>query len=123
MAAATNNNALFSRTIQSNSKFIGGTLLQKELQGFAGFIAYQECFRQGNSTTISDLQATMGRRFFGDPNDTDSMGLAEQLVAGIAQFAGLYTTTESGMMVTDENTNASSGGPPHCQLHRVQSAF
>jgi hypothetical protein len=40
------------------------------------------------------------------------MGLAEQLVAGIAQFAGLYTTTESGMMVTNENTNASLGGTP-----------
>jgi hypothetical protein len=48
MMAATNN-ALLSRTIENNSKFIGGTLLQKELQGFAGFIAYQECFRQGNS--------------------------------------------------------------------------
>jgi hypothetical protein len=111
MMAATNN-ALLSRTIENNSKFIGGTLLQKELQGFAGFIAYQECFRQGNSTTISDLQATMGRRFFGDPNDIDSMGLAEQLVTGIAQFAGLYTIeTSMAVVVTDENTSALSGGP------------
>ena len=103
---AAMNNALLSRTVQNNSKFSGGTLVQKELQGFAGFIAYQECFRQGNSSTISDLQATMGRRFFGDPNDIDSMGLAEQLVMGIAQFAGLFTIETS--MVTDENTNATS---------------
>jgi len=50
------------------------------------------------------------------------MGLAEQLVTGFAQFAGLYTI-EPQMMVTDENTNVSLGRGPSHQLNWVQLSF
>jgi hypothetical protein len=88
-------------------KFIGGASLQKELQGFAGFIAYQECFRKGNSSTKGTIEKSMGEQFFGNPEDHDSIGLGEQLIYGNGIFSGLYTQ-ENIRNVTANRDNAAS---------------
>jgi hypothetical protein len=96
--------------MSANNKFIGGAFLQKELQGFAGFLAYQECFRRGTSSTKGTLEASLGEQFFGNPNDADSIGLAEQLVKGVGVFAGLYIIEEpdtAPLLVTDVRANQS----------------
>lgn len=79
---------------KTTSKFIGGSNLQKELQGFAAFVAYQECHRKGDSATKATLEASVGTLFFGEPNNPDSIGLADQLVHGIGVFGGLYDIVE-----------------------------
>jgi len=90
----------------SNNKFIGGATLQKELQGFAGFIAYQECFRKGTSTTKALLEKSIGDQYFGNPKNPDSIGLAEQLVLGTGVFAGLYNEeAAASMLLGDPQTN------------------
>ena len=70
--------------------FPGGTLLHKELQGFAAFVAYQGCHQGGTSVTKALLEASVADQFFGDPNNPDSIGLAEQLVRGVGVFSSLY---------------------------------
>lgn len=89
----------------SSTKFIGGATLQKELQGFAGFLAYQECFRKGTSTTKALLEKSMGDQYFGNPGNPDSIGLAEQLVLGNGVFSGLYNEEAASMLVGDPQTN------------------
>jgi hypothetical protein len=95
-------------TYNNNSKFVGGASLQNKLQGFASFIAYQECFRRGESTTKHELL----ERSFGDANNLDSIGLGEQqLVNDAGVFAGLFTVETT--TVTEVTTNVApskSGG-------------
>lgn len=94
--------------MNNNSKFVGGAFLQKELQGFASFIAYQECFRKGESTTKHELERSISNQYFGNPDDLDSIGLGEQLVEGAGVFAGLFTVETT--TVTDSTTSRSGGG-------------
>jgi hypothetical protein len=75
----------------ASSKFIGGSPLQKELQGVAAFVALAEIYRKGDSTTQAMQHAMIGEKYFGDASDPDSIGLAEQLVNGNGVFRGLYT--------------------------------
>jgi hypothetical protein len=91
MMLTSNSQLLLLTTMQNNSKFAGGALIQKELQAYAGFIAYQECFQKGDSSKRMDLKEMMRSQFFGDPSNPDCVGLAEQLVGGVGPFAGLYT--------------------------------
>jgi hypothetical protein len=88
-------------------KFIGGASIQKEIQGFAGFIAYQECFRKGNSSTKGTIEKNMGEQIFGNPEDPDSIGLGEQLIYGNGIFSGLYTQ-ENIRNVTANRDNPAS---------------
>ena len=73
------------------SKFVGGARIQKELQGFAAFVAYQECHYKGLSTSKDSIEHSMEQQFFGVKGDADFIGLSEQLVKGIGVFGGLYT--------------------------------
>lgn len=75
--------------------FIGGAAVHKELQGFAAFLAYQSCHQDGGSITKAMIEASIGLKYFGDPNDTDSIGLAEQLVSGVGVFASLYESSDT----------------------------
>jgi hypothetical protein len=75
--------------------FIGGAAVQKELQGLAAFVAYQDVVNRGASMTKGALEQVMGDAFFGDPTDSDSIGLAEQVVKGIGVFRGLYSAIDS----------------------------
>jgi hypothetical protein len=58
--------------------FIGGAAAQKELQGFAAFVAYQDVVNRGVSMTNGTLEQVIGDTFFGDPTNSDSIGLVEQ---------------------------------------------
>ncbi|KAI2506296.1 hypothetical protein MHU86_8126 [Fragilaria crotonensis] len=70
--------------------FVGGAFVHKELQGFAAFVAYQQCHHSGGSVTKSMLEASIAEQYFGNTSNSDSIGLAEQLVGGIGIFGGLY---------------------------------
>ena len=86
-------------------KFVGGASLQKELQGFAGFIAYQECCRKGTSSTLGTMESRIGKYYFGNPDDPDSIGLGEQLIHGNGVFAGLYTHEEIANVVATRDSS------------------
>ena len=75
--------------------FIGGAAVHKELQGFAAFVAYQNCHKSGGSVTRAMLESSIGKQYFGDPRDPDSIGLAEQLVEGTGVFRSLYESAGS----------------------------
>ena len=74
----------------SSSKFSGSSKVLEELQGFAAFVAYDNCYKMGKSMTSDAFENMMEGWYFGNPADDDSIGLAEQLVSGLMLFAGLY---------------------------------
>ena len=76
-------------SINKQKNFIGGAAVHKELQGFAAFVAYQNCHESGGSVTRAMLESSIGKQYFGDPRDPDSIGLAEQLVEGTGVFSAL----------------------------------
>jgi hypothetical protein len=86
----------------ANYKFSGSAFLQKELQGVAAFVAFQECHRRGESTTKAVFEASMAAQYFGDADDDDSIGLTEQLRLGTSLFSGLYN---EGPISTTSKTN------------------
>jgi hypothetical protein len=90
----------------SMSKFVGGARIQKELQGFAAFVAYQECHYKGLSTSKDSIEHSMEQQFFGVKGDADFIGLSEQLVKGIGVFGGLYTL--EGIATLDASTFANT---------------
>ena len=81
--------------VSKKSPFDGGTAqLQKELQGYVGFIAYQDINSLGDSMTKDQQRDKIGDDFFGDPTKADKFGLAEQLVQGRGIFSGLYMAVD-----------------------------
>ena len=79
----------------SSNKFPGGSELHKELQGFAGFVAYQNtCLRNGTAMARPTQEKRVGELYFGNPDDPDSVGLSHQLVGGTGLFAHMYDTEE-----------------------------
>jgi hypothetical protein len=78
------------RTSSASPKFIGGSPLQKELQGVAAFVAYAEIHRKGDLITQAMQHTMIGENLYGNPSDPDSIGLVEQLVNGNGVFCGLY---------------------------------
>ena len=80
----------------NNKKFIGGAGIQKELQGFAAFVAYQECHYRGYSASIATaLEKSIGRQYFGVTGNDDFISLSEQLVKGIRVSGGLYNLEDA----------------------------
>jgi hypothetical protein len=90
---------------------LGGTAVDKELQGFAAFVAYQGCHQSGGSITKAMLEATIGLQFFGDATDPDSIGLAEQLVLGVGVFKLLYKNSGTLGLTTPLRHNADAHQP------------
>jgi hypothetical protein len=88
---STCNNTCFTKThVNYNKKFIGGAGTQKELQGFAAFVAYQECYYRGYSASIATaLEKSIGQQYFGVMGNDDFISLSEQLVKGIRVSGGL----------------------------------
>ncbi|KAI2510740.1 hypothetical protein MHU86_3688 [Fragilaria crotonensis] len=78
------------------NKFLGGAGLQKELQGFASFVSFQNaCFRtNGTAMTKITQEKVLSERFFGNPDDSDSVGISQQLVEGTGLFEHMYDTEE-----------------------------
>jgi hypothetical protein len=60
------------RNSSASSKFIGGSPLQKELQGVAAFIALADIHRKGDSITHAMQHTMIGEKYFGNPSDPDS---------------------------------------------------
>ena len=104
-------------SINKQKNFIGGAANHKELQGFAAFVAYQNCHESGGSVTRAVLESSIGKRYFGDPRDPDSIGLAEELVEGTGVFSALYDSGGSlgfasllRLHQTSTNRASSAGG-------------
>ncbi len=92
----------------SNKKqqaFIGGAFVHKELQGFAALVAYQGCHHSGGSVTKTILEASIAEQYIGNASDSDSIGLAEQLVEGTGLLSGLYHQSGSFEYSTPVRTN------------------
>jgi hypothetical protein len=85
---------VLASTIQNNVKFAGGATLQKELQGFAAFVAYELVFQAGTNKKAS-LTTSLHDYYFGKPNDPTSVGLVSQLIAGTDIFSGLFEKVPS----------------------------
>ena len=65
------------------TKFPGGAELQKELQGFAGVVSFQNgCFRNGTAMLKTTQERTDSEHYSGNPIDPDSVGMCKQLVEG-----------------------------------------
>ena len=97
--------------MSSKHAFPGGTVLHKELQGFAAFVAYQETHQGGTSLTKGLLEASVAHQYFGDPNNPDSIGLAEQLVQGVGVFSSLYEPS-STLLLSPPPPQRNSVAPP-----------
>lgn len=91
-----------------SSRFAGSAFLQKELQGVAGFVAFQECHRRGKFTAKAVLEASMAAQYFGDADDNDSIGLTEQLILETGVFSGLYN--EEPISTTTRSTKTRTAG-------------
>ena len=91
----------------NNKRFTGGAGIQKELQGFAAFVAYQECHYKGLSASKGTLEQSIGQQFFGVEGDEDSIGLSEQLVKGIGVFSGLYTLEDANNELNEHGHSSS----------------
>ena len=118
------------RNSSASSKFIGGSPLQKELQGVAAFVALADIHRKGDSITHAMQHRMIGEKYFGNPSDPDSIGLAEQLVNGNGVFRGLYTLLEdeegiasTSGMITDVNKAGYSGSDNHDRQNQIIRLF
>lgn len=102
--------ACCAHIMSGNFKFSGTGFLQKELQGVAGFVAFQECHRRGESTTKTGLEAKIGSLYFKNDNDEDSIGLAEQLILGTGVFSGLFNKEPVPSSTNGTTTSATPEG-------------
>ena len=81
----------------SSKKFIGGSPLQKELQGVAAFVAYAEIHRRGDSISQAMQHSMIGEKYFWNQvTPILSAWRAEHLVMGLGVLHGLYSTLFSG---------------------------
>jgi hypothetical protein len=99
--------------VRVSNKFPGGTVLQKELQGFASFVSFQNaCFRNGTAMTKITQEKVVAEQYFGNPDDPpDSVGLSQQLVEGTGLFANLYDTDETSQQTSNQQTTAKKHRP------------
>jgi hypothetical protein len=58
-------------------------------------MAYQNCHESRGSDTRAMLESSIGKQYFGDQRDPDSIGLAKQLVEGTGVFRSLYASAGS----------------------------
>ena len=88
-----------------SNKFSGSSRIQKEVQCLAAFAVYDATNkRKKMSSTAIDKSVEL--MYVGDPADDKSMGLAEQLVRGFGQFAGLYNAEDMATVTA----SAGAGG-------------
>lgn len=99
------------KKVSSPMKFLGGASLQKELQGFASFVSFQNaCFRNGTAMTKHTQERLIADQYFGIHGDPDSVGLSQQLVDGTGLFAYMYDTADIVQQTSNQQTAASAGG-------------
>lgn len=63
----------------------------KELQRTIAFKAYNTVLNSGNSKIGKWLHAQIHELYFGNENDTDSIGYADQLLKGLGPFAPIVS--------------------------------
>ena len=91
------------------AKFPGGAALQKELQGFAGVLSFQEeCLRKGTGMTKISQERKTSEGYFGNPLDPDSVGLCNQLVEGTGLFAHMYDIEETSQQTSTHQVNSNN---------------
>jgi hypothetical protein len=91
-------------------KFLGGASLQKELQGFASFVSFQNaCFRNGTAMTKLTQERLIADQYFGIHGDPDSVGLSQQLVDGTGLFAYMYDAADIAQQTSSQQTAVSGG--------------
>ena len=79
----------------ASERFVGGTVLHKELQGFVSLIAFQtKSFRNGTAMSKASQYDAVAKQYFGIPDDEDSAGLCKQLIEGAGIFAHLFDVEE-----------------------------
>ena len=61
----------------------------KELQRTASFYCYNNIVAGGASRSRKELMSKAHLLYFGNPNDDDSVGFAQQLVNGVGSFSAL----------------------------------
>jgi hypothetical protein len=94
-------------------------------EGAAGpcrLVAYQECHRKGESSTQAVLQASTVSQYFGNPDDEDSVGLAEQLLMGTALFSGLFNKEELASTTTSPTTGAADATTTGSNVARLSTS-
>ena len=94
-------------------------------EGAAGpcrLVAYQECHRKGESSTQAVLQASTVSQYFGNPDDEDSVGLAEQLLMGTALFSGLFNKEELASTTTSPTTGAANATTTGSNVARLSTS-
>ena len=79
----------------SSDRFVVGATLNKELQGFVSFIAYQKTIMH-NGTAMNQMaqQGALSKEYFGNPDDDDSVGLCQQLIESVGLFSHLFDREE-----------------------------
>jgi hypothetical protein len=91
------------------TKFPGGAELQKELQGFAGVVSFQNgCFRNGTAMLKTTQERTVSEHYFGNPIDPDSVGICKQLVEGAGIFAHIYDTEEMSQQTSSQHISSNN---------------
>ena len=76
---------------QGRIAFKGKATLMKELQRTIAFRCYNDLLTSGGSKSQKELKSIAHRKYFGNPNDTDSLGYAAQLNSGVNSFAVLFS--------------------------------
>lgn len=71
-------------------QFTGNSTLMKELQRTLSFLAYNTLLKSGESMSTKKLQDNALLLYFGDLNNPDSMGYAEQLMKGFGPFSAMF---------------------------------
>jgi hypothetical protein len=97
--------------VSPSLKFLGGASLQKEFQGFASFVSFQNaCFRNGTAMTKLTQERLIADQYFGIYGDPDSVGLSQQLVDGTGLFAYMYDTADIMQQTGSQQQTAASAG-------------
>ena len=74
--------------------FAGKGALMKELQRTIAFKAYNTILTSGITNTGKILHKQLYDLYFGDDNNEDSVGYAEQLLRGFGPFSAMFDREE-----------------------------
>ena len=88
-----------------SNKFSGSSRLHKKLQCLAVFAAY-DATNKKKAMSSAAIDKNVELLYVGDPAANESMGLAEQRVCGIGQFADLYNAEDMATVTS----SAGAGG-------------
>jgi hypothetical protein len=105
----------------ASERFVGGAALHKYLHGFVSFLAFHTtCFRNGTAMSQLSQQKAVAKKYSGNPDDEDSVGLCAQLLEGTGIFAHLFDVEEKIQSDPQEGAKNCKAGTfmlkPHLHL-------